>query len=243
MTGERIYYAIGDVHGEARRLAEMHEAIFAEHDRSGGGRAITIVHLGDYVDRGSNSRGVIEQVIRLEARYRDDDRVNVVSLRGNHEQMMLDALREGPGSDESLHWLLNGGDKAIESYAVANGEADVDAAHREWLEALPHIWTAEEGRLIFVHAGIEPREYPDDRTDIHLWTRSPRFFRSEDWTNPELEGCRVVHGHTPTSNEEPEISADGRRINVDTGAVYGGPLTAAVIEGPDRPVRFLRIGN
>ncbi len=241
MSGERIYYAVGDVHGEADRLAALHAAIFADHDALGGGRAMTLVHLGDYVDRGENSRGVIEQLIALEARHAGDDKVSIVNLRGNHEQMMLDALREGPGSDESLHWLVNGGDRAVESYAAAGEEAEVDAAHRAWLEALPHISTAENGRLIFVHAGIEPRDYPDDRPDVHLWTRSPRFFRSEAWSNPALEGCRVVHGHTPTEDDAPDISADGRRINVDTGAVYGGPLTAAVLEGPERPVRFLAV--
>lgn len=243
MKTERIYYAIGDVHGEAERLEALHHLVFKDWKSQQDGRPMTLVHLGDYVDRGEDSRGVIARIMALERHMADVAEVELISLRGNHEQMLLEAVEEGPDSYARTLWLNNGGDRAIESYrlpGIASSDHEVDPIHVSWLETLPDIWTAEDGRLIFVHAGIEPREYPDDRIDIHLWTRSPRFFRSEDWRNPVLDNAMVVHGHTPTENFEPDVSSDQRRVNVDTGAVYGGALTAVVIEELGGPVRFLR---
>lgn len=244
MKTVRTYYAVGDVHGEAERLEALHAQIFEDWKRRGDGRPMTIVHLGDYVDRGPDSRGVIARIIGLERRSASLDGVEVVSLRGNHEQMLLEALEEGHDSYARTLWLNNGGDRAIESYqfpGIATSDHEVDPVHVSWIEALPDIWTAESGRLIFVHAGVEPRDYPEERSDIHLWTRSPRFFRSEDWRNPALQNCMVVHGHTPTPDFQPDISADARRVNVDTGAVYGGALTAAVIDEINGRVRFLSV--
>ena len=242
MPMKPVYYAIGDVHGEAERLGALHEAIRDHHESRFPARARTVVHLGDYIDRGPDSCGVVDRIIALEAEAAQREDFNVISLMGNHERMMLDAAEDETGGSSRLLWLRNGGDAAIESYihaGRAHGTAMVDEAHLAWMASLPHIWTAEDGRLIFVHAGVDPITYPEDTPDIHLWTRSRRFFESQHWDNVQLEAVRIIHGHTPTANGIPDVSPDGRRINVDTAAVYGGRLTAAVISSPDAPVTYL----
>jgi len=224
-------YAIGDVHGEAIRLGHLHEAIFETHKLMHGDAPLTLVHLGDYVDRGPDSFGVIETLQKLEA----SDRCALVNLRGNHEQMMLDAVNSDNDYD---FWLSNGGTETLKSYAAA-GFQSVPDAHLEWLADLPTLHIAEAERLIFVHAGIDISIWPQTRSDVHLWTRSKRFFNAQNWDNPELENWCVVHGHTPTDGFHPETEGTpARRINLDTGAVYGGPLTAAKFS-PGQPPRFL----
>lgn len=237
-----IYYAIGDVHGELARLIRLHARIAAHHERHFAGRRRVLVHLGDYVDRGPDSCGVIDFILLLERQFAGDGSVEIISLMGNHELMMLEALEEVPQGAAREHWLRNGGQAALDSYTRlgrVDPDGRPDATHREWIASLPHIVTREQGRLIFVHAGINPLTYPDDEASEHMWTRSPRFRHSEAWSNPALEGVRVIHGHTPTTDALPDISDDGRRINVDTAAVYGGRLTCAIVESPDVPVRFL----
>jgi serine/threonine protein phosphatase 1 len=94
-----------------------------------------------------------------------------------------------------------------------------------------------ERRLVFVHAGIEPAQFPDEDQRTYLWTRSERFFLQWQWPDrEELKGLMVIHGHTPKSFD-PEIYP--HRINVDTGAVFGGPLTAVKLKEGARP-EFLR---
>ncbi|KCZ93407.1 metallophosphoesterase family protein [Hyphomonas johnsonii] len=230
---QMINYAIGDVHGEAERLHLLHGIIF-DHQRSCfPDRDMTIIHIGDYVDRGPDSCGVVEAVRTLEAVAP----CPVISLRGNHEQMMLDALSNAnPGAYAT--WLTNGGRKTLTSYEK-RGWDRVPTSHIEWLEALPSIYRDEEARLIFVHAGIDVATYPNCADSVRLWTRQEHFFNSDTWQNPALDGWRVVHGHTPTDDFCPEISgALQRRINIDTGAVYGGRLTAAII-APEEPIRFV----
>jgi len=228
-----VIYAIGDIHGEAERLADLHAHIFHHHSALHKGHPITIIHLGDYVDRGPDSCGVIKLIRRLSER----PDCKTISLRGNHEQMMLEAL--SPGGKSNLDfWLRSGGAETLQSY-INHGYEEVPGKHLTWMNALPSLHTEPEAKLIFVHAGIDPALYPNCREDIRLWTRSARFFASDLWSNPALEGWRVVHGHTPTDDFEPELSgADARRINIDTGAVFGGALTAAVF-APGEAVRFL----
>jgi serine/threonine protein phosphatase 1 len=236
-----VHYAIGDVHGERDRLAALHERIAAFHERFHAGRARVVVHLGDYVDRGPDSCGVIDLILQLQQQAAGRDDLQVIALLGNHEQMMLDA---GHGAREMEFWGFNGGVETMESYARAGrlpAGGHADPAHLSWLETLPDIWTAHDGRLIFVHAGIEPDIYPEEGRETRLWTRSERFFASQSWTNPRLDGALVIHGHTPLRDASPEISSDGRRVNVDTACVYGGRLTCAVVSAPDAPVRFFSV--
>lgn len=232
------YFAIGDVHGESRKLGELHDAILERIAFEGG--PACIIHLGDYVDRGPDTKGVIERVMALEEQFRDDPSTSVISLKGNHEQMMLnayDALVE-PGS-----WWSQGGAEAADSYAGGSGRGDVHwrdtipADHINWLRGLKSLHRDETRGLVFVHAGIEPATFPRESDDVYLWTRSIRFFEQESWpAREELNNLLVVHGHTPRAYQ-PEVFP--HRINVDTGACFGGPLTAVMLKPGEAP-QFLR---
>lgn len=228
------YYAIGDVHGELAKLDDLLRYIREDAER----RKVThrIVFLGDLIDRGPDSRGVIERVMALCASG------GAQALKGNHEELMLHALAK----QESIgvyFWAENGGDETILSYARVNGFKDdfrdaIDASHVAWLKTLPAMLRDEERGLAFVHGGIDPATFPNCSDELRMWTRSRKFFNSERWPQrEELRDLIVVHGHTPTHDFEPEL--ERRRINVDTGACFGGPLTAVVLAPGERP-RFLR---
>ena len=215
--GERVY-AIGDVHGCDDRLVALHALIRDDLAARPVARA-TLVHLGDYVDRGPDSRGVL-------ARIADPaiPGVSVVNLRGNHEAMMQDALG---GTDRAIDdWLRNGGDATLESFGVS---PDADPA--SWpdaigdaviaqLAALERMWSA--GGYVFVHAGLRPGVPLAAQADHDLlWIRQPFLDHRGDF------GAVVVHGHTPM----PDWQVRPNRLGIDTGAVMGGKLTCVVLEG------------
>ncbi len=212
-------YAIGDVHGCLDRLSTLHEAIAADLAARPVADSV-LIHLGDYVDRGPDSAGVIWLLARGVVAPPVARRVD---LQGNHEAMMLAALTGKPRLAEC--WVDNGGDETLRSYdAPPDALPDewvqsVPLSHRQWLASRP--LTHSEGGYLFVHAGIRPgrkihRQSPDDL----LWIREP-FLSSQD-THPLV----VVHGHTPAG--APVIRAN--RIGIDTGAVMGGALTCLVLE-------------
>ena len=226
-----IFYAIGDIHGEAERLKRLHRYIFERHSVEHSGLPLTIIHLGDYVDRGPESYNVLDYLLNWEP----PDGVTAINLKGNHEQMMLAAA---DNAEDKQFWLSNGGADTVKSYKAA-GYEDVPDTHLNWLRDLPHLHVDNQAKLIFVHAGIDVSIWPEQREDVHLWTRSPRFFAAEQWVNPALEGWCVIHGHTPTDDFFPERSGTPeRRINVDTGACFGGRLTAAKV-APGQSPRFI----
>jgi serine/threonine protein phosphatase 1 len=240
-----VYYAIGDIHGMAKSLAAMHALIRADHARIGG--AARVIHLGDFVDRGPDSRAAVALAMAFEREAESRKDLQVFSLLGNHEQMLLDAYDAVTDGAEA-HWMMNGGANAAKSYVQANGGSVKDGAWRDavdpehiaWMRDLPTMLVDEKRRLVFVHAGIDPVTYPDCKDEIRIWTRSPKFFDPDRWPDrPELQGVRVVHGHTPTQDFVPHV--DPRRINIDTGAVYGGTLTCAVLEPGEPRVRYLQV--
>jgi len=228
------YYAIGDVHGELAKLDELLR--FIREDATRRNALHRVVFLGDLIDRGPDSRGVVERAKQLV------EQGEAIAIKGNHEELMLHAYanRESVGI---YWWAENGGDETIQSYMMANGVRDdfrdaIDKAHIDWLARLPVMVRDEERGLVFVHGGIDPKIFPACSEEVKMWTRSRAFFNSERWpARAETKDILVVHGHTPTADFEPELQR--RRINVDTGACFGGPLTAAVL-APGEPPRFLR---
>ena len=227
-----IYYAIGDIHGELEKLRSLHDRISDFHNAIYPTRPHIRIHLGDYVDRGPNSKGVLNFIQSLE----EDEVFDVINLKGNHETLMLRALRTSEKTPLK-HWLVNGGDKTMASYDTIDKTAII-LKHITWIETLPTLFEDRARRLVFVHAGINPESYPEHDEAVHLWTRNAAFFESETWENPALDNVTVIHGHTPTLTDYPDISKDGRRINVDTGACYDGPLSAVVLADGEKP-RFL----
>jgi len=217
--GQRVY-AVGDVHGCLDRLEALHELIAGDLAARPADQA-ELVHLGDYVDRGPDSAGVV-------ARLADGalpPRVPVVNLMGNHEHMMLAALAATGGVDAIGLWLGNGGADSLASWGVPRS-----AQPREWASYLPkpHLLFLRDlavrhaaGGYLFVHAGIRPG-IPIERQSRHdqMWIREPFLSSNEPF------GPVVVHGHTPRL--EPVVRPN--RIGIDTGAVMGGALTCAVLE-------------
>lgn len=228
-----ITYAIGDVHGEAERLCRLHELIRNRHVSEFGDATMTVIHLGDYVDRGPDSAGVIDAVMK----FSRDPSMNVIALAGNHEAMLLAALA-APGSENHSHWLENGGRETMQSY-LARGYETVPECHIEWLRKRPSIHIDHSNKRVFVHAGVSPRNFPHEREEVYLWTRASAFFDVTQWQNTALQDWTVIHGHTPTHDGFPEITGDRcQRINIDSGAVFGGRLTCAIF-APGQPVKFL----
>lgn len=218
----QLLYAIGDIHGRPDLLSDLLRQIEADAASRAAAKK-TIVFVGDYVDRGPDTRGVIE--ILLEAL---PEGFEYCFLKGNHEAMLLDFLAEPSRLD---HWLINGGDVTMTSYGVDIAQLDdLGAAPEAWRDAfaslLPeaHLRFLESLRLLvsvgdylFVHAGIKPGAPIDSQreTDL-LWIRDEFL----EWAKPF--GKVVVHGHTPV--RAPEVKAN--RIGIDTGAVFSGQLTA-----------------
>lgn len=221
-----IYFVIGDIHGEAQRLKQLHRDIFVHRENHYGSLPATLIHLGDYVDRGQDSYAVIEHLMHLEKN--PPENLSIINLKGNHEAMMLRA-EANKKSIKYYQWLKNGGREALQSYK-RRGYNSVIQRHLDWVSSLPVIHHDEDNKLIFVHAGLNNNTYPHDGEAYYLWTRSPDFFDCSRWNNPALAGITVIHGHTPTDDFKPEIRGNMQRLNLDTGACYGGPLTAAVIE-------------
>jgi len=237
--GQRAY-AIGDVHGCLEQLEALHQAVAADLAERPVAEAV-LVHLGDYVDRGPDSAAVVARL----AAGPPIPGLYTVNLMGNHEHMMLDALVSGQEEAAEL-WLSNGGANTLFSWGVPR-----QAPQAEWAGRIPvaHLLFLRDlalihhvGPYLFVHAGLRPGIplHRQARQDM-LWIREPflsakgPFLR--DTPRNALEGAGgaagaepamvVVHGHTPT--QEPVVRSN--RIGIDTGAVMGGVLTCAVLEG------------
>jgi serine/threonine protein phosphatase 1 len=218
-AGQRIY-AVGDVHGCLEQLSALHALIAADLAERPV-EAPSLVHLGDLVDRGPDSAGVV----KLLAAGPPIAGLPTVNLMGNHEQMMLATLVASDGGPSGL-WMQNGGEATLRSWNVPS-----DAAPAAWLEHIPAeqlafvrdlAMTHRIGPYFFVHAGVRPG-IPLARQALHdlLWIREPFLSFAGDL------GAVVVHGHTP--RPEPELRRN--RIGIDTAAVLGGPLTCVVLEG------------
>ena len=215
----RRTYAIGDIHGCLNKLKDL----VNQCQLDAGKHPTKFVFLGDYIDRGPDSRGVVEFLINLQSQQPD----LIVCLAGNHEELALGALC----ADQYDHWLQNGGDATLRSYGIGLAE-DLPPHHIDWLNTL--VDQHDDGRRLFVHAGIDPARPLDQQDDHDLrWMREPFLSDDRDY------GRLIVHGHTPLLTSMPDQRHN--RLNLDTGAVYGGPLTAAAFtDEATVPLRFLQ---
>ncbi len=221
-------YAIGDIHGQKTMLEDALARIERE-----AGRDAEIVFLGDLVDRGPDSAGVIDLLQKGVAEGR-----NWTVLRGNHDRMYSCFMEELPRPDPYLllgmDWFSEriGGRSTLASYGIATDETSrYFQVHAEAREAIPRVHVDfmaglpgfhQAGALLFVHAGIRPGVALADQSEDDLcWIRHDFL----DHTDPHP--WLVVHGHTPQKAPVHE----GNRVNLDSGAGYGRPITAAVFEG------------
>jgi serine/threonine protein phosphatase 1 len=227
--GDSRIYAVGDIHGRLDLLLRLEEKIQADAARSRAARRV-IVYLGDYVDRGPDSQGVVEHLAKTTL-----PGFERVALKGNHEDLMLKFLA---GEPVARIWFMNGGMQTLRSYGVTGLVEDLPAIaraalaravpdhHREFLGglALNHV----EGDYLFVHAGIRPGLPLARQAEADLlWIREEFLDCAAD------HGKVVVHGHTITA--KPERLAN--RIGIDTGAFMTGRLTALALEGGE--ARFI----
>lgn len=220
-------YAIGDIHGQMHELDRALARITTD-----GGKDAHIVFLGDYTDRGPDSRAVLDTLIAGQAEGR-----NWTCLKGNHDRMFQWFMEDEPRHDPYLmiqfSWLHErlGGDTTLASYGVdagptrrqkdvhAEARAAVPRAHVDFLAGLR--LTHETETLFFVHAGIRPGVPLVAQTEEDMiWIRD-EFHR---WHRPHPR--LIIHGHTPVTRP----THFGNRVNLDTGAGYGDPLTTAVFE-------------
>jgi serine/threonine protein phosphatase 1 len=217
---ERLTYAIGDIHGRLDLLMDLLSQIITHAN----GRSCKLVFLGDYIDRGPDSAGVLALVRRFQQQWPE----SVICLKGNHEAMLLEVVTEPAVTS---WWLGNGGDNTLVSFGVSH-PGDLPADVLSWIAGLPTLY--EDEHRYFVHAGLHPDlrlSEQDDQTK--LWIRDEFLLVDYDF------GKHVVHGHTPSQTGGPELRP--YRTNLDTGAVFGGPLTAGVFTDERGPaVAFLK---
>ena len=189
--------AVGDIHGCLDQLKTLMAQVTPK-------LADRVIFLGDYVDRGPDSAGVIDYLIEFNRIF-----PSTCLLRGNHEQMFIDYL---DGHDPTA-FLVNGGLKTLNSYQNSS-RWPIPSSHRAFLDALLDYYETED--YIFVHAGLRPGIplTEQDSSDL-LWIRREFIASSYDW------GKTVVYGHTPL--EEPLLAET--RLGLDTGCVYGRQLT------------------
>ena len=207
MNNERCI-AIGDIHGCVRTLEALLKKLAKYKDRK-------FIFVGDYIDRGPDSKGVLDLIIRFS---RDHD---CLFLRGNHEQMLMDSLETG---DHNL-WLMNGGTQTLNSYD-ATYAVDIPAEHIEFFAQTP-LWL-DTTDYFYIHAGLDPK-----RT-IKEQLNSPDIQEFGMWRRDHID-CQVkwektvVFGHTPLT----EPLHDNRKIGIDTGCIFArqgfGLLTAVLL--------------
>ena len=219
-----MLYAIGDIHGNLEALTKLHDMIMEDsllHDESH-----TVLFIGDYIDRGPDNPGVIDLV------QRGFDGFNKIYLEGNHENMAIDSLDHGQDADM---WLYNGGAQTVSQF----GEEGLERDLKPFLKTLKR-WHLV-GNFLFVHAGVFPGRSLEENNirklserEPFLWIREPFLsFPGEFKLGEGGSPVTVVHGHSPTPHDpkrpkdhsEPIILSN--RINLDTGAVWTGILSAA----------------
>lgn len=210
-------YVIGDVHGHLDRLRTLH-CLIADDLLARPVPNPILVHLGDYINQGPDSAGVLTHLIGLRT-----PNARVINLLGDHERMLLDAIDGDRAA--ATDWLWAGGRHALPSWGLSP-----DLPREAWAQAFPAghlallrslVLTYQAGDYLFVHAGLRPGVPLRNQTrDDLLMIRQP-FLASE-----APLGAVIVHGHS----SQPEVSIQPNRIGLDTGAGIGGRLTCAILE-------------
>ncbi|MBF0196741.1 MAG: metallophosphoesterase [Planctomycetes bacterium] len=204
---DKSIFVISDIHGCLQEFNELLAKLPIKTNSQ-------FVFLGDYIDRGPHSAGVIDRILKLKESY------EVVALAGNHEQMLMHFL-EDKSTPEAASFVINGGGATLASYSDSLGDYQMPEEHMDFLKSLKLCHEMDDD--FFVHAGV-----PDvPLTKLHkkkyesemLWIRKPFFYSSYNW------GKRIFHGHTPVK----ECTIGEKRVNVDTGCVYGNKLTALML--------------
>jgi serine/threonine protein phosphatase 1 len=220
----RRLYVIGDIHGRSDLLDRMVDRIHGDMFKSGSRGSPLTITLGDYVDRGPDSRGVLDRLSR------NPFPGDYVALKGNHESLFESFMSDSATADS---WRRFGGLETLFSYGIATDEvmrgegfaeaaaalrANIPKEHLDFLASLKPYFII--GDYYFCHAGVRPRvPLSQQKIDDLLWIRDEFLDSTEDF------GKMIIHGHTP--NEWPEVKRN--RVNIDTGAFATGRLTCLVI--------------
>jgi serine/threonine protein phosphatase 1 len=226
-------FAIGDIHGCLTELTILHKKILS-HDNFDVKNDL-LIYLGDYIDRGKNSKGVIDQILKLK-----DEKIKTIDLMGNHEEFMIDFLFNK--SNNIKQWLNFGLDQTLRSYDIElvdfikNGFEDdiIDNLRNELLNKMSegHInffknldLSYSSEKYLFVHAGIDSGKTLEGQSKKDfLWSRSKEFFH-KDFKAEKI----IVHGHTPEKN----YINYPYRINVDLGCYFSGKLSCVCLSDED----------
>ena len=227
---QQVIYAIGDIHGRSDLL----EDALAQIDAHARGRPGRLIFLGDYIDRGPDSRGVVARLMPLHKSGQ------AVCLKGNHEDLMIRALTS-PEPLPMRRWMDAGGLETLASYGGTAGcdpHQVIPREHIRWMAGLP--LTTTDGQRIFVHAGLAPRTpFHRQTEEACLWIRE-RFLRAKA---KDFES-HIVHGHTPVWEGKPDHLRPEllpHRTNLDTAAFASGVLTIGVFDPalPGGPVEVM----
>ncbi len=204
-----VYYAVGDIHGYFSLLKPLYDKI-QDDIRINNVDDYKIIFIGDYIDRGPDSKSVLDFLMSL-------DPEKHVFLMGNHEDLCLH-------QEKWQTWLFNGGFETCASFNLPEGEYNLPPDYIAWMKNLRLFYETDD--FFFVHAGVEPGYSLDENKtnpSMLLWVRDYFLNSDYDW------GKYIIHGHTPVMR--PEVKHN--RMNVDTGAFYYGTLTCGVLEMVD----------
>jgi len=208
-------YVIGDIHGCADETQRLIDALpLARGDR--------LVFLGDYIDRGPNSRGVVSYLLSLQQHHEE---IEFVFLKGNHEDMLLSYL--GLSGRHGDMFLINGGKATLASYGLAadhqtarHALSVIPSSHLEFYKQLKNYHSMDS--FLCVHAGIHPQKALAEQSDEELlWIRNAFIYR------PHSLPCTVLFGHTPQASVFYDLPY---KVGLDTGLVYGNMLTCLEVD-------------
>jgi serine/threonine protein phosphatase 1 len=205
-------FAFGDIHGCLYELEAMLDILPLTSDS-------ILVFVGDYVDRGPQSKQVIDRLLQLK------NECSTITLMGNHEQMFLNYLRN-PKDPQTAHFIYNGGSATLASYVdTKTQQILVPQNHLQFLHTLPLFY--ENDHYFFVHAGVPNKPLNsinlDEDASTLLWIRDPFLNSTYDWKKT------IIHGHTPVKS----VDRKKNRINVDTGLVYNNKLSVISLPSGD----------